>query len=359
MENGTVLTAAACALFAALAGFAFGRRQRGTPPGDPARPGSGSAAEQAVAAFSDSLSEFSESVTPLWSAHIESSRIQMETAVSALVGKFATIVALLDSALGTSRQSVGDVRGDVFDSSRQRLGEVVGALDGALAQQHRTVKELRTLVDLNDQMKGMTAEVTRIAQQTHLLALNAAIEAQRVGDAGRAFGVVALEVRELANLSGSTGQRMGVMADQIRDAIAAAFTLAEENVELEGSMVVDANNKVNAVLDDLQSLVSDVQSSSTELGFATGGIKDEIEEALVQFQFQDRITQTLGHVRDCIDSFPPALEQARAGGVTALRPLDYEGLLSLLKASYTMVEEHQVHGSGTPVAVQEADITFF
>jgi len=356
MLNGTVLTAAACALVAALIGFALGRRSSGTAEssGSPSGP-----VDQAVAAFSASISEFSEAVTPLWSAHIESSRVQMEDAISALVTKFATIVTLLDSALGASRQGTGDFHGDVFDSSRQRLGEVVGALDGALAQQHRTLEELRTLVELNDQMKDMTAEVTRIAGQTHLLALNAAIEAQRVGDAGRAFGVVALEVRELANLSGSTGQRMGVMADQIREAMAAAFSLAEENVELEGSMVVDANSKVNAVLDDLQSLVTDVQSSSAELGFATGGIKDEIQQALVQFQFQDRIGQTLGHVKDCIDSFPPALEQAQAGGPGALQPLDTEALLNLLKQSYTMVEEHQVHGSGTPVAVQEADITFF
>jgi methyl-accepting chemotaxis protein len=221
------------------------------------------------------------------------------------------------------------------------------------------VAELGNLVELNDQMKGMTAEVTRIAQQTHLLALNAAIEAQRVGDAGLAFGVVALEVRQLANLSGSTGQRMGLMADQVRDAIAAAFSLAEENVELEGSMVADASAKVNAVLDDLVTLVTEVQDSSEELGQATGGIKDEIEGALVQFQFQDRIGQTLGHVQDCIDSFPPALAQAQAGGPGGLQPLDNDALLDQLKQSYTMVEEHQVHGSGAPVAVQEAEITFF
>ncbi len=306
-----------------------------------------------------SLDDFSENVTPVWSAHIQSSMTQMESAVSALVSKFATIVALLETALGSSRQKMGDGSGEIFDSSRIRLGEVVSALDGALAQQKRTVEELRTLVDLNDQMKNMTAEVTRIAQQTHLLALNAAIEAQRVGDAGLAFGVVALEVRELANLSGSTGKRMGLMADQVRDAIAGAFALAEENVELEGSMVLDANSKVNAVLDDLLELVTGVQSSSDELGFAASGIKDEIEGALVEFQFQDRITQTLDHVRECIDSFPPALKQSHGAGVEFLEPLDSVGMLDALKRSYTMAEEHTVHGSGTPVAVREAEITFF
>jgi methyl-accepting chemotaxis protein len=256
---------------------------------------------------------------------------------------------------------MGQGSGGVFDSSRQRLGEVVTALDSALGQQQRTLEELRTLVDLNDQMKSMTAEVTRIASQTHLLALNAAIEAERAGVAGRAFGVVALEVRQLAHLSGSTGQRMGVMADQVREAISAAFSLAEENAELESTMVLDANTKVQSVLDDLLSLVSGLRGASDELGFAAEGIKNEIEGALVQFQFQDRIGQTLSHVRDSINTFPEVLARSQAGGAASVEPLDAVGMLNELKQSYTMVEEHQIDGSEARPALQEAEpeITFF
>jgi len=39
--------------------------------------------------------------------------------------------------------------------------------------------------------------------------------------------------------------------------------------------------------------------------------------------------------------------------------LDSTALLESLKDSYTMAEEHDVHGSGTPVAVRETEITFF
>jgi methyl-accepting chemotaxis protein len=171
--------------------------------------------------------------------------------------------------------------------------------------------------------------------------------------------VVALEVRQLADLSGSTGQRMGLMADQVRDAIAAAFSHAEASAQLEGSMVQDANTKVQSVLDDLLSLVSGLQGSSDDLGEAAQEIKVEIEGALVQFQFQDRIGQTLGHVRDSIDSFPPTLALAQGGGAGSVEPFDSVGMVNELKRSYTMVDEHEVNHSGPPVSLQEAEITFF
>ncbi len=54
---------------------------------------------------------------------------------------------------------------------------------------------------LNDKMKnmkGIIELISGIAEQVNLLALNATIEAARAGDAGKAFAVVAAEVKNLA-----------------------------------------------------------------------------------------------------------------------------------------------------------------
>ena len=309
--------------------------------------------------YLQSLSNFGQDVTPVWSAHVESSRSQMESAVGELVAKFAGIVDLLETALSSSRFAVADGHGAVFDTSRARLGEVVSALDSALERKRHSLDGLRTLMNLNDEMKKMTAEVTRIAAQTHLLALNAAIEAERVGEAGRAFSVVAVEVRQLADLSGGTGRRIGQKSEEVSQAITEAFALAEVDAQREETIVSDANERVQSVLDDLLCLVGGLKDSSHELSRAAGGITEEIGQSLVQFQFQDRIGQTLEHLRDCIDQFPSSLEQSLRGGRAGLEPLNASALLEALKDSYTMAEEHDVHGSGSPVAVRETEITFF
>jgi methyl-accepting chemotaxis protein len=351
----TVVLSVVCAAVAGWGGFVAGRRHR-TGGGDSA---GGGVRVDDVGDYLRSLDAFAETVTPVWSAHVESSRRQMEEAIAQLVRTFAGIVTLIDRVLTSSGMGGPSAQAEVFETSRTRLGEVVGTLDTTLEMKRKTVEGLRVLLGLNEEMKQMTAEVTRIASQTHLLALNAAIEAERVGEAGRAFSVVAMEVRQLADLSGSTGHRIGQKAEEVSEAIASAVSVAETGAEREATMVADSGALVSSVLEDLLGMISSLRSSSEELSHVAEEVKEEVARSLVQFQFQDRIGQTLEHVRDCIDAFPAHLAAAHEGGPQGLRPFDSNGLLEQLRASYTMVEEHHVHSSGEAVAVQETEITFF
>ena len=50
-------------------------------------------------------------------------------------------------------------------------------------------------------IKVITEEINQISEQTNLLALNASIESSRVGDIGKGFAVVSIEIKNLADSS--------------------------------------------------------------------------------------------------------------------------------------------------------------
>ncbi|MFF5076555.1 methyl-accepting chemotaxis protein [Actinoplanes sp. NPDC000266] len=328
---------------ALAAGFGAGYLVRGRRPTGPV-----ASAAAPPEAYTEKVVGFAGAVAPVWSAQIDSSRSQMETAISQLTETFAGIVENLDSVLASSAGALDQGQHGSFDRSRDRLGDVVGTLDEALSAKHESLNELHSLLGLNEELRSMSGEVTRIAAQTNLLALNAAIEAQRAGAVGASFGVVAMEVRQLADRSQNTSARMVEKVDRVAEAINSVLAAAETSAEREGNAVAHANGEVQAVLDDLMGALTSMQSSSQELEQAAIGIRGEISDSLVSLQFQDRVGQMLEHLRDNINRFPEVAAT-----------LDARRLLDELSSKYTMAEEHHAHSSQKASKVSESEITFF
>jgi methyl-accepting chemotaxis protein len=315
--------------------------------------------------YTDGLQALGTDVLPVWSRQIELSRAQMEEAVCELTAQFAGIVEKLEAAVGASGSAAKDLEGggttvSVFATCETRLNEVVSSLKAAMENKRTMLTEVNGLLDFIVELKQMAVDVAGIADQTNLLALNAAIEAARAGEVGRGFAVVADEVRKLSTLSKETGTRISAKVETISKAISGAVRAADQTAANEAQSVTRSEEAIDLVLHDFRQVTESLIESSGVLRAQSAGIKDEISDAMVQLQFQDRVSQVLSHVRDHIGSVPARLEHSyadiRHGG--SLIPLDAQFILEELQSTYAMAEERDIH-SGAAAQSQQQEDDFF
>ncbi|MFZ4625218.1 MAG: methyl-accepting chemotaxis protein [Rhodoferax sp.] len=322
---------------------------------------------QLVAEYLAGQADFANQVVPVWKNHIESSRSQMEAAVNALSDRFGGIVDKLDVALRTATQATDSVEGQgtdlvtIFGKSETDLRSLIEVQQAAMSNMETMLAKVQGLDRFIAELQDMASDVARIAQQTNLLALNAAIEAARAGDLGRGFAVVAKEFRMLSNQSGETGRKIAEKVKVISAAIVDTCTVVRESVVAEDNSLGSVHTTIDRVITDLRGVTDAFQRSSNLLQDESLSIQAEVNQALVQLQFQDRVSQIMTQVNKNLDRLPEVMQEHWQSYLQTrrLQPLDSEQMLAELKKTYVMADQHVIHEGGKVAQSNTTDISFF
>ena len=291
-------------------------------------------------------------IVPVWARQAEAARWQTEQAVMGLTGRFATMQAELRRASGLSGMEGTQVVRTALGAAEDTLLSLVQALRDAKEARHELVVQIHLMAQTTGQLHEMSAEVASIANQTNMLALNAAIEAAHAREHGKGFAVVAEEVRKLSERSGAMGTRISERIESVSRILEGSLAFAGTFEERDETFIAEAEGQIRKVVAGFHDSVAELHTMAEGMKGANDTVQDGIAEALVHFQFQDRVSQILRTVIADMESLTARLADEPT-------PLEADVWLAKLERTYTTGEQLAIHRGAAAHAPETSDVTYF
>jgi len=233
------------------------------------------------------------------------SQVQEESAsILESVENQVSFAAEQEQAMGTMTQSMEQMSGVSRDiaQSAAAVDEVARetretARNGAKDVERvvRSMEEIRSGVrDINNkithtgskaqQISDAVASIDEIADETHMLALNAAIESAAAGEYGRRFGVVAAEVRRLAERTREFTDEANRLMEEVRSSTQSSIEATEagvQSVEQGVDMTKQAGQALSGILemtDRTAQSTQQIAASTEEQDASTAEVRQQLED---------------------------------------------------------------------------------
>ncbi|WP_375772620.1 methyl-accepting chemotaxis protein [Archangium gephyra] len=172
-------------------------------------------------------------------------------------------------------------------------------------------RQIRSLDQRTRQIASITTTVKDLADQSNMLALNAAIEAVRSGEHGKGFGVVAREIRTLADQSIRATNNVRSILQDISSAIRSTVSMSEKGAEKVESSLVQVREFGNNIRDlsgivrenaasvrQITAAVTQQNTGITQIFQAVNDLSRLMDQTMVQLRTSDEALELVRNVTD-------------------------------------------------------------
>ena len=170
------------------------------------------------------------------------------------------------------------------------MGQVVEAASSIAAK-------LEILNEKASNINTVVITINKVADQTNLLSLNAAIEAEKAGEYGFGFAVVAREIRRLADQTAVATLDIEQMVKDMQSAVSAGVMGMEkfsEQVKRSVDDVIKVSSELGQIIEKVQTLTPRFESVHQSMHFQTQGAQ-QINHAMIQLN--ESAQQTVDSLR--------------------------------------------------------------
>ncbi len=227
------------------------------------------------------------------STQIAASGKQLEATVAEQLASTNEVTATAQEIAATSRQlsktmeQVGDMVEHTAISANRSQAEL-DEMENVMRQLTEATSSISSKLGVMNSKAGninnVVVTITKVADQTSILSLNAAIEAEKAGEYGAGFAVVAREIRRLANQTAVATLEI----EQIVKDMQSAVTVGVMEMDKFNRSVTDSvdrvskiSNQIGHVIEQVQSLPPQFERVSLSMDEQSEGAQ-QISEAMLQ-----------------------------------------------------------------------------
>lgn len=160
-------------------------------------------------------------------------------------------------------------------------------------------EKLKILYQKTGNINNILTTITKVATQTNLLSLNASIEAEKAGEYGAGFSVVAKEIRRLADQTAVAALEIEEMITDMQKAVKEGVI----GIEVYSSQTKNYSEKITDISRDFVRIIENTNTIIPRFEMINDGMQmntkaaDQIREAM------DQLNDVTNHTKDSISEF--------------------------------------------------------
>ncbi|HEY9851611.1 MAG TPA: methyl-accepting chemotaxis protein [Leptolyngbyaceae cyanobacterium] len=183
-------------------------------------------------------------------------------------------------------------------SSQQSLTQIASAMTQLAEGSHTIATRLRVMNEKANNITSAVNRITEVADRINLISLNAAIEAEKAGEYGAGFAIVAQEVRRLADNSAAASQEIEQMVKEIQSSVYKGVM----EVDKFSHQVQHHIELVSHISQQIAQVIEQVQSLTPQFEMVSHSMEDQFEGArqisVVISQLTEASVQTVASLQD-------------------------------------------------------------
>nr|WP_054991951.1 methyl-accepting chemotaxis protein [Pseudomonas syringae pv. coryli] len=237
------------------------------------------------------------SITESADRTLQQQNSEIEQAATAVNEMSAAVEEVARNATSTSQAAQQSSLS--ADLGNQRVAETLTAMQNLTGLVEGSSAQVTALAGQAQNISKVLGVIRGIAEQTNLLALNAAIEAARAGEQGRGFAVVADEVRSLASRTQTSTSEIQEMIGQMQSKIHSAVEVMNES-QIQSDHCVTLASGADQLLVEMGEAVDVIRDMNIQIAAAT-----EQQSATVQ-----ETSRMVTHINDSAQQAADGAEQS-------------------------------------------------